>query len=238
MARTLGDLDTEIRFLYDLEGFENRHPQWKVFGRIAANYRTLRDRLTSAGSPLFLSSTEVTQTTTGRTVGYSGTLLSDAVMSTFGVVKSVMVKHGSSWLQLQEVYPGELDVLDGGETTGVPSKWTSVGVSAETGTILTPQHLGVVVWPSLDAARTFRVTGLKDFDGYLSQVDNAIPDQLGVCDWLVAAVGLELTNRDDDEKLWVARKKDADDLYQDILRRSKMRTGGSRQRVNVRSRGR
>lgn len=237
MARTLADLETDIRFLYDLIGFENRHPQATVFKRINANYRSLRDRLTSAGSPLFLSSTEVTQATTGRTVAYSGTLLSDAVMSTFGIVKSVMVKNGSSWLPLQEVYAGELDVFDGGEVTGIPTKWCAVGVSAESGTSATTQHLGVVVWPSLDMTRTFRVTGLRAWTDLTLGTD-AIPDNMGLCDWLVAAVGLELTNRDDNEKLWVARKKDADDLYQEILCRSKMRTGGSRQRVNVRARGR
>lgn len=235
MARTLADLDTDIRFLFDLVGFENRHSQAAIFRRINTNYRIIRDKLTSAGSPLFLVTSEVVQSMGGRTTGYSGTLLSDAVMLTFSYVKAVMVKDGSSWLPLREAAREEFDYADGGERKGRPEAFCVQGVSVEAGVSEDTQHLGIVVWPSLDQARSFRVTGLREWVDLMTSTD-AIVDNIGICDYLIAAVGVELTSRDDDEKLYLARMADRDRLEKEILRQATNRSPGNVRRVNVRRR--
>lgn len=235
MARTLADLEADIRFLFDIEGFTARHSQAAIFRRINAAYRTLRDRLTSAGCPVYLTSTEVAQATAGRTVGHSGTVLSDAVMTTFAVVDSIAVRDGLSWVPLRPASASEAPLYGDGATTGIPEAWAVVGVSAESGTSTTGQHLAVLVWPPLDVARTFRVKGLQAWVDLTTATD-AIPDTLGALDYCIAAVGVDLATRDDDVALHQARTAEREAVYRDVLRRAKQREPGTKRRVDVRGR--
>jgi hypothetical protein len=238
-SRTLADLETEIRFLYDLEGLTTRHTQVAIFRRINANYRTLRDRLTSEGCTLLLASIEAQQTVIGRTTGYSGTLLSDTLLTVSGngfvIVTDVAVQVGASWLAMRHANAGEAEQDTDGVTTGIPSRWGLQGVSNEVGA--TEQHQGVLVWPALDAARNFRVTGLPAWPELLLGT-NVIADGLGLLDWVIAAVGVEVASRDDDVALYQARVGEREAKLVEVRKRAMRRAPGAVRRVNVRTRGR
>lgn len=232
--RTLAEVETEIRFRFDLEGFTSRHPQTNVFRLINDVYRDLRDRLTSEGSTLFISSTEATQSTTGRTSGYPGTLLTAATFPSFSIVHEVHCLIGSSWVPLAHRSLADALTETDNSSTGVPMAWCLAGVNAESGSS-TGQQLQLLITPALDVARTFRVLGLKSWT-YLTQTTDRIYTDLGLDGYIMAAVGVILVARDDDVELYQARVAERELAYQEIKKRSKRRDPAPMRRVDVRSR--
>src|SRR5512137_181258 len=122
--RTLAELESDIRFRYDIEGFTTRHPQTNIIRLLNDAYRALRDRLTSDGSLLFVSSTEGVETVTGRTAGCPGTLLSVTVFPSFIVVFEVHCLIGSSWVPLAHRHLMDALTDTDNSTTGTPRGWT------------------------------------------------------------------------------------------------------------------
>lgn len=234
--RTLVDLDADIRYRYDLLGFESRHPQANVYALINDAYRTLRDRLTSDGSLVFISSTEGSQTTTGRTSGYPGTLLSSQIFGTFTIVHEVHVQVGVSWVPLAHRSLADALTHTDNSTTGCPNAWALAGVSAESGAY-DRQGLQVLIIPSLDQVRTFRVLGLKSWTDLTSHTDRILTD-MGFHEFIMAYVGLAIANRDDDVQLYEKRFIEVERVYQDLKLRAKRRDPAPTRRIDVRSRRR
>lgn len=232
--RTLAELESDIRYRYDIESMTDRHPQANIFRLINDAMRSLRDRLTSSGSTLFLTTTEASQTTTGATSGYPGTLLS----STFGswaFVREVHVKIGTTYASLMHrEFTDALTRFDG-VSTGVPESWSMAGIS-NVGSPLTGQTANILITPALDVARIFRIIGVASWLDLSTGTDRIATD-LGFHEYIVAAVGCDLALRDDDAKLHPVRFAERERIYADIKSRSLRREPTGVQRVDVRRRG-
>jgi hypothetical protein len=236
--RTLAEIESDIRFKYDIEGFTSRHPQTNLFRLINDAYRDLRDRLTSDGSLLFVSSTEATQTVTGRTTGYPGTILTAATFGSFEIVHEVHCKVGSSWIPLRHSHLMDALTDTDDSTVGVPQAWALVGLDGETGGVtVTGQGQRILITPPLDAARSFRILGLKAWVDLDTVADRLFSD-MGLLEYVVAHVGVVLAQRDDDVALYQARLLERDTVYKDLSKRAKRRDPAPARRVDVRRRHR
>ena len=235
--RTLATIEADIRYRYDVEGFTARHPQANLFTLINDAYRTLRERLTSEGSSVFLSIQEATVTGIGRTSGYPGTLLQAHAFESFTLVNGVNVQEGSSWRPLNHISLSDALNRDDGSTTGIPDSWCLAGVSCEGTTGASPltQGVRIVVCPSLDTYRNFQVFGLELWTDLTGATDRFATD-IGFHEYIMAAVGVDLATRDDDAKLYGARIQERERVYQDIKKRSKNRDPAPTRRVDVRRR--
>lgn len=234
--KTIAEIGTAVRYRYDIEGFTARHPTANLEALIAVAYRDVRDRMTCEGSRLFLSPQEASQTATGVTSGYPGTVLSAFTDVTH--VDSVQVKEGSSWYPLVQRFLDDSAVSDDLSCTDIPRYWSTAGVTFETdatGTA-TGGGLRIVVWPALDKARTFRVVGVRTWADSVANTVRIITD-FGIDQYLEAAVGLEIAMRDDDVQLYQARAQEKELRYRELLKRSRSRESGPVQRINVRARG-
>ncbi len=238
--RTLAELEADIRYRYDIEGFTSRHPQVNIIRLINDAYRTLRDRLTSDGSMLFVTSTEATQSTIGRTIGYPGTILSTTIQSfpSFTIVHEVHCLVGSSWVPLAHRHLMDALTDTDNSTTGVPQGWTLVGLSGESGpdqmgALATKQEQRILILPSLDTARTFRVLGVKSWEDITASTDHLYTD-MGLWDYVMAEIGLVIAMRDDDVQLYKDRLLEKDQVYKDIKHRALMRAPAAARRVDVR----
>ena len=236
------ELESDIRTRYDIEGFTARHPQAQIFRWVNDAYRELRTRLTVDGSLLFVTLLEVAQTVTGRTAGYPGTLLTTTVggFSSFQIVHEVHCLFGSSWVPLAERNLMDALTDTDNSSTGSPQGWCLVGLTGESGAaqlgaIALGQETRILIIPTLDSARTFRVIGLKSWEDVTDGTDHLYTD-FGLWEYAIRYNGVLLANRDDDVQLWQARKAELQECYQDILRRSKNRTPGRAVRVNTRTR--
>lgn len=234
--RTLAELEADLRFKYDLEGFTARHPQTNVFHLLNDAYRDIRDRLTSDGVHVFVTSTEATQSTTGRTVGYPGTLLTVATFAGFQTVLDVHYLRGNSWIPLRHAALMDALTYSDNSVGGDPLSWSLAGVDAETGAG-SGQSLQVLISPPLTAARTFRIVGVKSWT-YLSTSTDRIYVDLGIDKYLLAAVGLVIATRDDDVALYGARAQEVEAAYSDVKKRSSRRAPVATRRIDVRRRRR
>lgn len=234
--RTLAEVEAEIRYRFDLEGFTSRHPQVNIFRLINDVYRDLRDRLTSEGSMLFVTSTEATQSTTGRTSGYPGTLLTAATFPSFQIVHEVHCLLGSSWFPLAHRHLMDALTDSDNSTAGTPQGWCLVGLDAEAGAS-TGQQQQILILPALDTSRTFRVLGLKSWT-YLATSTDRIYTDMGLDGYIMAAVGVIMAQRDDDVALYQARVLERETIYKDVKKRANRRDPAPARRVDVRRRAR
>jgi hypothetical protein len=220
-TRTLADLEADIRYRYDLAGFTARHPQADIFRLINDAYRTFRDRLTTDGCRLFTVASEATVTTIGRTAHYPGTILPAASFASFATVDEVHCKYGSSWRPLRHIqFAAALNWTDLSQSAP-PQAWC-----------LATQSIDVLVVPSLDSARQFRIVGLPPWTTLTSGTDT-IPIDLGAQEFIWAYVGAVVGARDDDVNAIGVRMQAVDLVYADLRRRFKAREPSAR-RVNVR----
>jgi hypothetical protein len=235
--RTLAELESDIRYRFDIEGFTARHPQANLFRLINDAVRTLRERLTSDGSRLFVTTTEAAQATTGRTAGYPGTIL-DGFLLYFTIVFEVHCLIGTSWIPL--VHRHMMDALTDTDDsrTGIPQAWCLAGFTevghAGTGIIRPAQLEQILIFPPLDFPRTFRVIGLETWTELTASTDRIFSD-FGVTEYVYASVGSAIAQRDDDVALFAARRQELEIVYQDLKNRSKQREPAPTRRVDVRS---
>jgi hypothetical protein len=231
--RTLTQLEADIRYRYDLESFTARHPQANVFALINAAYRTLRDRLTSEGSTLFATFTEFAQSTTGRSVGFPGTLLAPSIPRGFQTVLDVHVRLGNSWVPLRHAALADALTDTDDSVTGEPRAWCLAGLDTESGGSIA-QGIQILITPPLDAARAFRVHGVLQWPD-ITATESMFTD-FGMAEYVVAAVGVVLCDRDDDVALYQARYAERETVYRDVKKRSCRRDPTPTRRVNVRGR--
>jgi len=229
----LGDIETEIRSLYDCEGFEARHPQAAILRRINSAYVGLRERATREGSPYFLTPFGGTATEQPSQVA---TLPGDVLTCNAGItlVSSVAVQVGSRWLPLRAASLEEAYAQPSG-ATGIPSAWAQLGVNSEGPATATEQHANILVWPRLDAARVFRGFGLAAWN-YLTSASAVIWDEIGARDYVIAAVGVDLAIRDDDVALYERRTVERERAWAEVSARLRARIPNNVQRVNMRGR--
>jgi hypothetical protein len=230
--RTLADIEADIRFRFDVETFTVRHPQATIFRLINDAYRSFRDRLTSGGSNQFLSSVEATQSTTGRTSGYPGTLITAATLLVFSVIREVHWLLGTSWRKLEYVDLADALTNTDDSRTGMPMSWTTLGVTAETSSSVTVQGQNIVIIPPLDAARTFRVIGLAAWTDLSTSTDRLLIDA-GILEYLVAYVGCILCDRDKEPEVFANRMQQREVAFAGLRSTLNRRTPAA-QRVNAR----
>lgn len=237
--RTLAELEADIRYRYDVEGFTARHPQAQIFRLINDAYRSVRDRLTSDGSMLFVVPFEAEQTEIGRTsglagLGYPGTLL-NLTRVAVQTVYDVHCKVGTNWRKLEHVsFADSLTEFDG-EQIGEPRCWCVAGITQETGSSKSDQAINVMVLPCLDTPRYFRILGVPLWTDTTTSTDRLMTD-FGLHEYVMAAVGLDLVMRDDDVQLWDKRFAERERVYADLRKRTAHRDPSPMRRVDVRGR--
>ena len=254
MTRTLAELETEIRWKYDIEGFTARHTQAAIFRQINAAYRALRTKLASAGYKGFNKASEATRTEAGEIVSasgknapHNGTVFRPTVQFTGSVyvgyktIDSIAVKDGSRWvpLRLCNQTASEYDV--DGLTTGTPHSWAPIGLSNEVAVagLSNIPGIEVEVWPAAGEAYTYRVDGLPNWIDLTTGTDE-IWDVIGALDHVVACVGVDLIGRDEDVTgaIVQARYAEREATYQACLKAAKAMMPNETRRANVRGRGR
>jgi hypothetical protein len=237
----MAELEADIRYRYDLEGFTARHPQANIFRLINDAYRDLRDRLTSDGSLLFVTTAQAAESSTGVTTGYPGTLLANPALGEFTTVLEVHCQIGTSWVPLRHRHLMDALTDTDDSATGTPQCWSLVGLSTETGGVtglLTGSEMRILITPPIDTAgRYFRVVGVRRWDDLTLANDRLMTD-FGLGEYVVAKVGLVVGGRDDDVNIYAARRLEVETIYQDLKKRSKRRDPSPARRVDVRSRGR
>lgn len=237
--QTLEQLEQSIRWRRDVEKFTNRHTPSALFRVINDEIRKLRARLTADGSTVFLKAIEGLQSTTGRTVGFPGTLLTATSLAVFEAVRSVAFQYGSGWFALKPIGFDDAMVGADSQKIGEPQGWCLGGIDIEASntTGSTGQHMQIVVAPSLDVPRTFMVRGLVGWIDMMNPTDRIFTD-FGIDSYLIAVVGLRIADRDDDVELYDRLTNEVNVAYGDIRHRSKMAQLGPRQRTDVRGRHR
>lgn len=234
--RTLAELESDIRYRYDIEGFTARHPQAQIFRLINDAYRALRDRLTSDGATLFLVSLEGTQTTVGKSANYPGTVLANSIFgnNNLSVITEVHCKVGGYWRPLAHHSFADALTDSDAATTGVPQAWALAGVSLESASgTSTGQALNILITPALDQVREFRVVGTLSWSDLTSATDRMMTD-LGLHEYIIASVGVDLIIRDDNAALWDRRFAERERVYADVRKRTKHRDPGPKRRIDVR----
>ena len=232
----MADLESDIRYRFDLEGFSARHPTDHIYRMINDAYRDLRDRLSSDGSQLFVSVVESGQLP-GRTPGYPGTVIDDGFLTVFTIVHEVHCLLGASWMPLRHVHLQDALTNSDNSQTGVPMSWALVGIDNET-QLTTPvygQTVNVLIIPPLDQTRSIRIIGVKGWNDLRAPTDKLMTD-IGLQEYVLASVGVILAQRDDDAALYGARLQERERTYEDLKHRSKRRDPGQARRVDVRRR--
>lgn len=234
--RTMAELESDLRFKYDVEGFTSRHPQANLFRLINDAYRDLRDRLTSDGSLLFVTMQEAPSLTTGKTLGYPGTLLSGAMFDGFSIVLEVHAKIGSSWIPLRHSHLADALTDTDDSTTGQPMAWCLAGLSREASSTDGYQGQRILITPPINSVYYFRIVGVLSWVD-LDTVGDRLMTDMGLHEFVLASVGVALAQRDDDVALYQARILERETIYQDLKKRSKRRDPAPARRVDVRRRG-
>jgi len=237
-ARTLAQLQDNLLYRYDLTGFTARHPQVSVFRLINDAYREYRERLTSDGVDVFVSSVELTDNTIGKSAAQHGTQLSGLDGFNFTVVREVVVKWGGIWMPLVEVAPAELVRLNPMCASGIPQYWSAVHRSEEIGSIADElQWVRIVVTPCTTAPTMFRVTGLRNWSEMTASND-AIYVDFGAEDYIQVHVGLAMAERDEDVNLTPMRREAVESTYRKWLKILSARNPNAVQRTSARRRSR
>jgi hypothetical protein len=229
------ELEADVRFRYDLETFTARHPQANVFRLLNDAMRDFRDRLTVDGSSLFLTSMIILSSAVGPSAYFPGTLIPFG-STKFTFVRDVHLLEGTSWLPLREIsYDDALNWTDL-SSNSQPRAWCLAGVDVESAaSTTTGQSMQIMVVPPNNTTRSYRVVGLATVAD-LGANDRVMTD-LGMHEYAIRWVGLQLATRDDDVALWQARSAELQQCYQDSLKRAKNRTPGHSRRTDTRTRG-
>jgi hypothetical protein len=234
---TLGEIDQQIRYRFDVENFLARHPKARIIELINQAYREIRDRLTADGAHVFVRSVEMAVTDVGPTSGYPGTILTAVGAQIFDTVREVHVKIGTSWIPLREV--DIQDALNWSDLScnAQPQAWCLAGLNYEVAVSpVTVQTIRVMVMPPNDAVRSFRIIGTLEFDG-INENETRLMNNIGMCECVINWVGLKIFFRDEDLTKYQLLKQEYAESYAALLHRIKNRTPGNTRRVDVRGGG-
>lgn len=196
-SRSLTRLRSDVRFVGDLQGLTDRHPDADLTLRINASIRALRALITANGLPYFLTSTSPATLT--------GTLVTDESYSEIPWPAAAVQIHGvdveftgstGDWYPLQPITWVQRRTLayawerQGPRAFAVRTIPVGSGSSTVAGTI--------ALFPGADSGR-YKIWYLTDFTDLSSDTDVflGLPDWH---EWVVQDVVRVLAERDDDQR--------------------------------------
>lgn len=220
-VRTLAQLEQNIRFRWDIKGFEARHPQADIFRLINDAYAALRERLTSDGIDIYCTSIEASAAVTGATTGYSGTILPLSRFGYFTMVLDVHAFVNNAWQKLPQKNMGDASNWQVGNAW--PYAWAECGNVDELGPH-EGQSLRILITPALVSNVAFRVVGLRPWQP-LSGVADVINLGYNEEEFIITSVGAVIATRDEDAASQAnARLALREAAYAEIARTLKSRT--------------
>jgi len=223
-VRTLSSLDARIKEHYDLVGFDARYPSTLIYSFINEAYRSLRDRLASDGCLLFAEVIEASIATAGRSRDSLGTLLPVTRFGQLSTVVGVCVQTPRGWRKLQKL-EREGSTLQTSGQLPAPHYWNA--------RVTDSGGLQVEVLPASTTLDVFRVTAVRAWVE-LTQASDTVLVDYGIEDYLIAAAGAAISERDMDAEALAFRTARVTALYADVKKRASNRTLGVTRREHGR----
>ena len=235
-TRTLSDIDLAMRYEYYLLGMDARHPPAQTYRLLRDTYRELRERLTTEGVTIFLSSVEVATTGSGKSPGVPGTVVSylDFGITTtqpFTVVTRVDILDGT-WRELEHIsYDAALNYTDG-ISVSTTRAWCEYACGEVASGDDLSQGPRILLIPPASSGVKLRITGLST----MSDIVAATPLYLefGVDQYMMARAAASIAECDGEIDTAQFRLQKAEVIYQSLRKRLKNRTPSPVQRTHTR----
>lgn len=235
--RTLTELEADIRYQFDLEGFTPRHPQAQVFRLINESYRSMRKIVTEMGSSQYLVTVAGT-VGPGSTSGYHGAIVAITGGASIDSVREVQAQGSSGeWCRLPELAIAN-ETIDGERDTqtGAPEAWILRGWDAESVTVTpTSQSRQVLVIPPPNAVYNLRLVVLKVWADAIA-TDLILADSTNL-EWVKWKVGVKIAERDDDAPALQRRREELSKLEAEMATRCSREGSPVRSRIAAKRRG-
>jgi hypothetical protein len=232
--RTLTELESDIRYQFDLDGFEQRHTQAQIFRLVNESIREMRKLVTERGSSQYLATVAATAGPSASS-GYSGSLVTfyGGADPRVEMVRRVMAQGPSGgWYQLDQI-PLQYLAADGtrDDITGKPTGWVLLGWNVEKiQSSPSSQYRQVLIVPPLNSTYNLRVIYLPGWTDAIST--DRVMDDNGNLEWVKWRVGCKVAERDNLPEL-ASRQQTLMRLEQQMLDRATREGSPVRSRIAV-----
>lgn len=234
--RTLTELEADIRYQFDLEGFTARHPQAQVFRLVNESVRQMRKLVTEMGSSQYLATVAGT-VGPGATSGYHGSIVAVAGGASIEMVRDVQAQgNNGEWYRLPELTIAN-ETVDGESDaqTGIPEAWILRGWDVETSGSASAQSRQVMVIPPSNSTYNLRLVVLKTWTDAIS-TDRIMADSMNL-EWVKWHVGVKLAERDEDAAALQRRGAALVKIEEDMRTRCAKEGSPVRSRIAFKRRG-